>query len=154
MASCSKAFKLPNFLKIEIIGFCLTASLHKSNFHASHAHHTFHAQTWNVEPLSDFRLEASSQAGLYFNTSKTKVMKTIRVPVRNEQDNILVNGQDIENAKSFAYLGAMIAENYDDSKEIKRRIAIAKNAMISLVNVWTDGNFNYHEEKTFKILGL
>lgn len=40
--------------------------------------------------------EASSQAGLYLNTSKTKVMKTIRVPVQNEQDNILVNGQDIE----------------------------------------------------------
>jgi len=39
--------------------------------------------------------EASSQAGLYLNTSKTKVMKTIRIPVRNEQDNILVNGQDI-----------------------------------------------------------
>ena len=38
--------------------------------------------------------EASSQAGLYFNTRKTKVMKTIRVPMRNEQDNILVKGQD------------------------------------------------------------
>ena len=60
--------------------------------------------------------EASSQAGLYLNTSKTKVMKTIRVPVRNEQDNILVNGQDIENVKNFVYLGTMITENYDDSK--------------------------------------
>ena len=82
--------------------------------------------------------EASSQEGLYFNTRKTKVMKTIRVPMRNEQDNILVNGQDIENVKNFVYLGAMITENYDDSKEIKRRIAIAKNVMISLVNVWKD----------------
>ena len=36
--------------------------------------------------------EASSQAGLYLNTSRTKVMKTVRVPVCNEQDNILVNG--------------------------------------------------------------
>ena len=60
--------------------------------------------------------EASSQAGLYLNTSKTQVMKTIRVPVRNEQDNILVNGQDIENVKNFVYLGAMITKNYDDSK--------------------------------------
>ena len=82
--------------------------------------------------------EASSQAGLYLNTSKTKVMKTIRVPVRNEQDNILVNGQDIENVKNFVYLGAMITENYDDSKEIKIRIAIVKNAMISLEKVWKD----------------
>ena len=29
-------------------------------------------------------------------------------------------------------------DDYDDSKEIKRRIAIAKNAMISLVKVWKD----------------
>ena len=34
--------------------------------------------------------EASSQADLYFNTSKTKVMKTIRVPSKNEQDSMLV----------------------------------------------------------------
>ena len=70
--------------------------------------------------------EASSQTGVYLNTSKTKGMETIRVPVRNEQDNMLVNGQDIENMKNFVYLGAMITENYDDSKEIKRRIAIAE----------------------------
>ena len=57
VASCSKTFKLPNFLKIEIIGFCLTASLHKSNFHTNHAHHAHHAQTWSVEPLSDSRLD-------------------------------------------------------------------------------------------------
>ena len=68
--------------------------------------------------------EASSQAGLYLNTSKTKVMKTIRVPVWNEQDDILVNGHDIENVERFVYLEAMITKNYDDSKEIKRRIAI------------------------------
>ena len=49
--------------------------------------------------------EASSQAGIYFNTIKTKVMKTIRVPVRNDQDNIRVSGQDIENVKNFVYLG-------------------------------------------------
>ena len=50
-------FQTPNFLKIEIIGFCLTTSPHKSNFHANHAHHNHHAQNWNVEPLSDFRLD-------------------------------------------------------------------------------------------------
>ena len=48
--------------------------------------------------------EASSQAGLYLNTSKTKVMKIIRVPVQNEQSNISVNGQDIENVKTLIIL--------------------------------------------------
>jgi len=40
--------------------------------------------------------------------------------------------------KNFVYLGAMITENYDDSKEIKRRIAITKNAMIALEYFWKD----------------
>ena len=82
--------------------------------------------------------EASSQAGLYLNTSKTKVMKIIRVPVQSEQDNISVNRQDIENVKNFVYLEAMITKNYGDSIEIKRRITVAKNSMISLVKIWED----------------
>ena len=49
--------------------------------------------------------------------------------MRNEQDNILVNGQDIENVKNFGYLGAMITENYDDSKEIKRRTVLRSQKM-------------------------
>ena len=55
--------------------------------------------------------------------------------MRSEQDNIIVNGQDIENVKHFVYLGAMITENYDDSIETKRRIVIAKNAVMSLVKI-------------------
>ena len=82
--------------------------------------------------------EASSQAGLNLNTSRTNVMKIIRVPVQSEQDNISVNGPDIENVKNFVYLGAMITENYDNSKEIKGCITIAKHAMISLVKIWKD----------------
>ena len=39
--------------------------------------------------------EASSQTSLHLNTSKTKVMKIIRVPVQSEQNNISVNGQDL-----------------------------------------------------------
>ena len=49
--------KLPNFLKIDIIGFCLTTSSRKSNFHANHTHHTHNSQNWSVEPLPDFRLD-------------------------------------------------------------------------------------------------
>ena len=82
--------------------------------------------------------EASSEVGLYLNTSKTKAMKIIRVPVQSEQDNISVNEQNVESMKSFVYLGAVITESYDDSKEIKRRVTIAKNAMISLVKIWKD----------------
>ena len=42
---------IPNFLIIEVNGFCLTTSSHKSNFHANHAHHIHHAQNFSVELL-------------------------------------------------------------------------------------------------------
>ena len=82
-------------------------------------------------------------------------MKIIEVPVRNEQDYILVNVQDVGNVKYYIYLRAMINVNYDDSIEIKRRIAMAKTTVISPVKIWQDkGYFNYYEEQTFKILGI
>ena len=56
-------FYIPNLLIIEIIGFCLTTSLHKSNFHANYPHHTHHAKNWSVEPLSDFCLDPSLVGG-------------------------------------------------------------------------------------------
>ena len=81
---------------------------------------------------------ASSQTGLYLNTSRAKVMEIIRVPVQSEKENINVNGQDVENVMNFIYLGEMITGNYDDCKEIKRRITIAKDAMMSLVKIWKE----------------
>lgn len=35
----------------------------------------------------------------------------------------------------FCYLGPVFADTYDDAKEL-RRIAIASNAVISLVKIW------------------
>ena len=34
--------------------------------------------------------------------------------------------------------GSFIANNYDDTKEIRRRLCIAKNAVISLTQIWKD----------------
>ena len=68
--------KIPNFLKIEIIGFCLTTSSHKSNFHASHAHHTHNAQNWSVEPPSDFRLDPPLVASLMMK------MRMMMLPIK------------------------------------------------------------------------
>ena len=57
-------FSIPNFLIIEIIGFCLITSSHKPNFHANHAHHAHHTQNWSVEPMTDFRLDPPLLAGI------------------------------------------------------------------------------------------
>ena len=56
----------------------------------------------------------------------------------NEEDfEITLEEETVEVVKEFKYLGALITNNYDDTKAI-RRIAMAKNATISLNKIWKD----------------
>ena len=81
--------------------------------------------------------EASTQAGLHLNTSKTKVMKILTNRATDENC-VQMNGENIENVVNYVYLGSMFTNNHDDSKEIRRRLCIARNAMVSLINIWKD----------------
>ena len=51
---------------------------------------------------------------------------------------IFVNGEALENVKEFIYLGVSINSSYDDSPEVKKRIAIAKSATTALKTIWKD----------------
>ena len=74
--------------------------------------------------------EASTQAALHLNTFKTKVMK-IMTNRATDENCIQVNGENIENVVNFVYFGSMFTNKHDDSKEIRRRLCIARNAMVS-----------------------
>ena len=39
-----------------------------------------------------------------------------------------MRGEEVETVSDFCYLGAIFTDCYDDTKEIKRRIAIANQA--------------------------
>ena len=47
----------------------------------------------------------------------------------------------------IVYLGSLITDNYDDTKEIKRRLCIARNAMVSLTKIWKDKSISLRMEK-------
>ena len=51
---------------------------------------------------------------------------------------ITVNKKRIENVKELIYLDSLITNNYDHTKEIRRRLCIAKNAMNLLTHIWKD----------------
>ena len=71
------------------------------------------------------------------NVDKTKVMLIDKN--NNEEDfEITLEEETVEVVKEFKYLGALITNNYDDTKEIRRRIAISNNATISLNKIWKD----------------
>ena len=81
---------------------------------------------------------ASEQAGLMLNTQKTKVMKMAGDPDNMEMRDLAVNGEVIETVDNFIYLGANFTNDCNDSKEIRRRLAIARSAVVSLSNIWKD----------------
>jgi len=98
--------------------------------------------------------EASCRAGLCLNTSKAKVMDIISFCAKwTKQHTCWWVGY--RKRGTLFYLGAMITENYDDSKEIKSILLLHKKCNdFTSQNLERQGNFNYHKEKAFKIFGL
>ena len=60
---------------------------------------------------------------------------------------IIVDNEPVENVNEFIYLGALITNNYDDTKEIRRRISIAKNATLALSNIWKTRSISLNTKK-------
>ena len=81
----------------------------------------------------------SEKAGLFLHAKTKNIMNVLRQAAEGEVDRTTcINGEKIENVKKFTYLGAVSTNRYDDTPEIKRRIAIAKNAVVSLTKIWKD----------------
>ena len=81
----------------------------------------------------------SEEQNLYLNAKKTKIMKTdttLTVP------NITVGNDTIENVEHFEYLGSMITANGDNSKEVKRRLAMALQKVQQMRSLWNGTNRN------------
>ena len=51
---------------------------------------------------------------------------------------LLINGNEIEQVKSFQYLGALVTEDGRCESELNRRIAIAKNSFAKMSRILTD----------------
>jgi len=64
---------------------------------------------------------------MWINAKKTKVM---RIPGRKGRKMriIMVNGKELESVTQFCYLGSMVTEDCRSECEVRRRIALAKEA--------------------------
>jgi hypothetical protein len=70
--------------------------------------------------------ETSGEYGMKINIAKTKVMRISRTGGKSVD--ITVNGVKLEQVKQYCYLGSMIAEDCKCQIEIRRRIAMGKEA--------------------------
>ena len=87
----------------------------------------------------------SEKVGLFLNVDKTKVMK---IETNSHSDeSLVINGETVEEINHYYYLGATTTTSYDDSKEIRKRISIANNAVIALSYTWKSKSISLKTKK-------
>ena len=78
--------------------------------------------------------EESEKAGLIVNIQKTKIMASD--PIMTWQ----IDGETMETARDFIFLGSKISVDGDHSHEIKRRLLLGRKAMTNLDSILISRN--------------
>ena len=73
--------------------------------------------------------EESEEAGLKFNIQKTKIM--VSGPITSWQ----IDGETMETASDFIFLGSKITADGDCNHEIKRRLLLGRKAITNLDSI-------------------
>ena len=76
--------------------------------------------------------------GLKINTAKTK---TMRVNCRVD-DNITVEGKDVEDVAKFTYLGSTMDKTGGAEQDIQRRLGLARTAFSNLQAIWKSAKYS------------
>lgn len=88
------------------------------------------------------------EANLKLNTSKTKVL-VVNKSNENIQMNIKINGETIQQCSQFCYLGSIVTDDNRCTTEIKRRIALAKQAFSNKRQLLTSRHISIETRKSF-----
>ncbi|VDP57936.1 unnamed protein product [Schistosoma curassoni] len=92
--------------------------------------------------------EASTAVGLNIHKGKSKILR-----YNTECTNpIIINGEDLEDVKTFTYLGSIIDEHGGGSDaDVKVRIGKARAAYLQLRNTVTQNNYQPTPRSGFSI---
>jgi len=76
--------------------------------------------------------------GLKINPGKTKTL----IVDHRCTDYIRIEGEKVEDVESFVYLGSVLDKLGGAETDIKRQLALARNAFTRLQNIWRSGRFS------------
>ena len=79
-----------------------------------------------LQIIMDALQNTSEKYNMRINTKTTKVLRISQAEGRPTRIN--VNGQNLENVKQFCYLGSLVTEDGRSYREVRRRIALGKEA--------------------------
>ena len=83
-------------------------------------------------------LERRARAyGMEISAEKSKIMVNSRIAPRST---ILMNGERLEEVRSFKYFGSIISSEGDSTAEIRTRINLATSAIARLKKIWSNNN--------------
>ena len=100
-----------------------------------------------LQRIVDAVREASLERGLRMNVKKTKTM-VIRRNINEEcKVSIKVEGKELEQVKSYTYLGQQITEDGRSDTEIRKRIEIARQSFINMKSVLTSRKLKIETKK-------
>lgn len=85
---------------------------------------------------------ASADKGLLLNAKKTKIMVVDKN--RTDFSSIKLDGANLEEVKEFIYLGSLINTHGSSNQKIRRRLAMARNAVQRMTTIWKSKNIGTH----------
>ena len=83
--------------------------------------------------------ESSKRFGLKINAEKTK---TMTIGKKKEKIIIRLGGEELEQVKEFVYLGGVITEDAESTKDIRKRIGLASAMFGKLRKLWRSNNIS------------
>lgn len=86
----------------------------------------------DLQSVLDRVVHSCEQFGLKLNITKTKFMI---VSKRNINTQLWIGQNRVERTEKIVYLGQLLSDDWDHSKEIKRRIEIARNTFIRMKKI-------------------
>src|SRR6218665_3612587 len=82
----------------------------------------------DLQRMMDRLNKTTTEYGTKINTKKTKVMKISRIEGEEKNLKITIDGEEIKQVTEFCYLGSLISDDAKCHTEIKKRIAMGKEA--------------------------
>ena len=76
----------------------------------------------------------SKEKGLLLNTRKTKIMVVDKN--RTDDHKFILNGKELEEMKSFVYLGSLINTEVSCMPEVNRRLCMARSTIENMTTIW------------------
>src|SRR5688572_9418412 len=83
--------------------------------------------------------ESSKRFGLKINGKKTK---TMTIGKEKEKINITLEGEELEQVAEFVYLGGVITEDAESTRDIRKRIGLASAMFGKLRKLWRSCNIS------------